>query len=1240
MAAPDQFVDELGVKAVNTSQIEETLLHKAQRATQPEPGVSEVDAQTQKVKKRLRAIRREIQAVEDGLNSVQAEAGAEDAKEEPLDRPLQQSGLRQGDLQRATMLERLSALQAKETHLQAALDNTETTEPSSSEAAQPNQGGNEASTSDSKAGPRKVKQKKKAPLVPAAQLLEDEGLNAELDAANAGGLVETERDRLIRTGVLTPFDRLDGFERRVQSGAAASAGQAGPSSSQAAVGQQQQQPDPFKHIADEYRQIRAGKTHAKLMDPAELPRRQQGVRRVDEGFWRQSTSSYAAPAAAKSKRKQTLERAPRKAVRIAKPGRKRRRITKRKSDDDSESEFSLSDEAAGEGAGVGGSDQGPSDSASFETDSELSDDPLGEYDDADEDLYEQRRHKYARGYDNQDMEEDVVFDGGYQVPGGIYSRLFDYQKTGVKWLWELHTQRAGGIIGDEMGLGKTIQLAAFLAGLQRSGMFKPSIIVCPATVMRQWLRELRAWYPPFRVVIMHDSAKNPNQLRPQKKELIRSIADSSAGILVTSYDQLRLQRDLLLNVAWGYAILDEGHKIRNPDAEVTLAAKQLQTVHRIIMSGSPIQNRLAELWSLFDYVFPGKLGTLPVFTTQFALPIQIGGYSNASQIQVSTAYKCAVVLRDLIAPYLLRRRKADVSAQLPKKTEQVLFCKLCKEQRDLYRAYLNSQEVDAIFAGNRQALAGIDILRKICNHPDLLERTKWEGSEEYGKPEKSGKLTVLMKVLDHWAQQGHRALLFTQTQQMLDILERCVQGAGHSYHRMDGSTPVGLRARLVDDFNTNEEVFVFLLTTKVGGLGINLTGANRVVVYDPDWNPSTDMQARERAWRIGQRKEVTVYRLITSGTIEEKVYQRQIYKQFLTNKVLSDPRQKRFFKSKDMRDLFTLGDEYANATETSEIFASVNGEVTATLAAEQAPVPELNHAEGYGPESIESDASPDERTPPPKAGPPPLADQTKTSSSSKKRKPAASASADSNTSASDGRASADASANESTAAEPKDEDNAKILRDLFEGTGIMSAIDHSKIESANDPETRAIDYEASRIARQAADALRQSRRECQQAAVNQPTWTGRSGGLGMPAPIRPRFGAAANSRTRSSSTAERSSSAGAGAVGLAGTAGGQALGSAQLLARMHSRQQGMSQASTSAASEPEALAQRITQDLVQYLQRHGGSAPTADIIDHFRLVGQQHAALFRQLLKHIAVLERGGDGSKFWTLKPDFVGDT
>jgi hypothetical protein len=293
---------------------------------------------------------------------------------------------------------------------------------------------------------------------------------------------------------------------------------------------------------------------------------------------------------------------------------------------------------------------------------------------------------------------------------------------------------------------------------------------------------------------------------------------SDSGVLLTTYETMRLQRGDLLGVEWGYVVLDEGHKIRNPDAEVTLAAKQVQTVHRLIMSGSPIQNRLTELWSLFDFVFPGKLGTLPVFTAQFALPIQIGGYANASPLQVSTAYRCAVILRDLIAPYLLRRRKADVRAQLPRKTEQVgrprgffgqgaphvpsslaaapggqlaaavtgalppaspcaqvLFCGLTVEQRDLYRGYLGSKELREIFSGSRTALAGIDVLRKICNHPDLLERAKWEAAEDYGNPERSGKLQVLAKVLRHWKEQGHKALVFTQTQQMLDILEKHVE---------------------------------------------------------------------------------------------------------------------------------------------------------------------------------------------------------------------------------------------------------------------------------------------------------------------------------------------------------------------------------------------------------------------------------------------------------------------------------
>lgn len=478
---------------------------------------------------------------------------------------------------------------------------------------------------------------------------------------------------------------------------------------------------------------------------------------------------------------------------------------------------------------------------------------------------------------------DVIFEGGYRLPGDLYSKLFDYQRTGVKWLWELYTQRAGGIIGDEMGLGKTIQIVAFLGGLHHSGKFRASLVVCPATVLNQWLREIRSWYPPFRVAILHESAAGRGGSSESRAALVRRIASSDAGILLTTYEQLRIRREELLPIAWGCVILDEGHKIRNPDAEVTLAAKQLATVHRLIMTGSPIQNRLTELWSLFDFVFPGKLGTLPIFQAQFAVPIQIGGYANASPLQVAAAYRCAVVLRDLISPYLLRRRKSDVATSLPKKTERVLFCSLTQEQRDMYRSYLASKELGDILAGNRAALAGIDILRKICNHPDLLERAKWEASAEYGDPVRSGKLQVLDRVLGHWHEAGHKALVFTQTQQMLDILERLVVQRGWKHHRMDGGTPIASRARLMDDFNNSPDIFVFLLTTRVGGLGVNLTGANRCVIFDPDWNPSTDIQARERAWRIGQSREVTVYRLITSGTIEEKVYHRQVYKQFLTD---------------------------------------------------------------------------------------------------------------------------------------------------------------------------------------------------------------------------------------------------------------------------------------------------------------------------------------------------------------------
>ncbi|XP_011285562.2 DNA excision repair protein ERCC-6 [Felis catus] len=575
-------------------------------------------------------------------------------------------------------------------------------------------------------------------------------------------------------------------------------------------------------------------------------------------------------------------------------------------------------------------------------------------DDGDEDYYKQRLRRWNKlrlrdkekclKLEGDSEESDAEFDD-FKIPGFLFKKLFKYQQTGVRWLWELHCQQAGGILGDEMGLGKTIQIIAFLAGLSYSKIrtrgsnyrFKglgPTIIVCPTTVMHQWVKEFHTWWPPFRVAILHETGSYTHK----KEKLIRDIAHCH-GILITSYSYIRLMQDDISRHDWHYVILDEGHKIRNPNAAVTLACKQFRTPHRIILSGSPMQNNLRELWSLFDFIFPGKLGTLPVFMEQFSVPITMGGYSNASPVQVKTAYKCACVLRDTINPYLLRRMKSDVkmSLSLPDKNEQVLFCRLTEEQLKVYQNFIDSKEVYRILNGDMQIFSGLVALRKICNHPDLfsggpknLRGIPDEELEEdqFGYWKRSGKMIVVESLLKIWHKQGQRVLLFSQSRQMLDILEVFLRAQKYSYLKMDGTTAIASRQPLITRYNEDTSIFVFLLTTRVGGIGVNLTGANRVIIYDPDWNPSTDTQARERAWRIGQKKQVTVYRLLTAGTIEEKIYHRQIFKQFLTNRVLKDPKQRRFFKSNDLYELFTLtSPDVSQSTETSAIFAGTGSDV-------------------------------------------------------------------------------------------------------------------------------------------------------------------------------------------------------------------------------------------------------------------------------------------------------------------------
>lgn len=803
---------------------------------------------------------------------------------------------------------------------------------------------------------------------------------------------------------------------------------------------------------------------------------------------------------------------------------------------------------------------------------------------------------------------DAIYDNGFHIPGDIYPYLFDYQKTGVQWLWELYQQKVGGVIGDEMGLGKTIQVISFLAGLHYSKLLnKPAIVVCPATVMKQWVNEFHRWWPPFRVSILHTSGSGMINLRSESnreealasqiwnpsgarnlprhhkvaKQIVRRVIEEG-HVLVTTYSGLQSYAQLLIPVDWGAAILDEGHKIRNPNTSITMYCKELRTPHRIILSGTPMQNNLTELWSLFDFVYPMRLGTLVNFRNQFEFPIRQGGYANASNLQVQTAIKCAETLKEAISPYLLQRFKVDVAADLPKKSEQVLFCKLTKPQRQAYEDFLHSDDMKAIMNGRRQVLYGVDILRKISNHPDLLSHKLNSHQANYGSADRSGKMQVVKALLELWKNTGHKALLFAQHRIMLDILQKFVkQLPGLKHRRMDGSTPIHHRQSMVDEFNTDPEIHVFLLTTKVGGLGINLTGADRVIIYDPDWNPSTDIQARERAWRLGQKRDVTVYRLMTAGTIEEKIYHRQIFKQFLTNKILKDPKQRQTFQMSDLQDLFSLGGD--GPTETSQLF---------------------KHA------AITYEETPDSKN---------TQLETKTPPRDQKQDISKVVGVSSIEQFQDG--SDEISDNKSPGERSSSE--ARIMEGIFARYGVHSALEHENIVNGRhvraDP--KIIEAEAKKVAAEAAEELRKAEEAAKSVPIGTPTWTGQFGVAGRPdEPSVP-----------SGYGARRSTARGAGA----------GPSSASILANLAIRASSLRSQSSSPAPRTGPSGKDFIIMIRDFIISHGGSVYTKMLVDHFNryCTTPQQSAEFKEILKRIAVLDQsaGRNGRGKWSLKPEYV---
>ncbi|KAI4700700.1 hypothetical protein J4E81_003663 [Alternaria sp. BMP 2799] len=840
-------------------------------------------------------------------------------------------------------------------------------------------------------------------------------------------------------------------------------------------------------------------------------------------------------------------------------------------------------------------------------------------------------------YQPHPTEADTEFDGGFRIPGDIYPALFDYQKTGVQWLWELYSQNVGGIIGDEMGLGKTIQAIGFVAGLHYSKkLTKPVIVVCPATVMKQWVNEFHRWWPALRVSILHTSGSGMldthREDRMERELELRNYGDydntlTGAGkaakkilekvkrdghVLVTTYSGLQTYSEFLIPTDWECAILDEGHKIRNPNTAITIHCKELRTPNRIILSGTPMQNNLTELWSLFDFVFPMRLGTLVNFRNQFEFPIKRGGYANASNLEFETAVQCAETLKDAISPYLLQRFKVDVATDLPQKKEQVLFCKLTRQQRQAYEGFLASEDMKSIASGKRQMLYGVDFLRKICNHPDLTEHktlSKKLGFD-YGNPNKSGKMQVVKELLSLWKKGGHKTLLFAQHRIMLDILQKFVsQLPDINWRRMDGETPIKDRQNLVDEFNNDPNLHVFLLTTKVGGLGVNLTGANRVIIYDPDWNPSTDIQARERSWRLGQKREVEIYRLMSAGTIEEKIYHRQIFKQFLTNKVLKDPKQRQSFQMSDLHDLFTLGVENVEGeTETGNLFRgsevkfeedgkTAEASTDATGAQDLAAVKGISRSEAFqAPVSDGEDAA--------------------------------------------------ATTNEDGTDKPPTD--SRLMSTIFAKTGVHSVLEHDAIMNSTaggrkrkvQADPAYIQREAKRQAAVAAEQLKKSMQEARNVPAGTPTWTGQFGEAGRP-------------------DAPRGMSSGRGGRGGRGGGRGGAPSSTSILNNLASRQgrptllnpgttlNAPTSASSSRGSTPSApttpqtfRGRRMLEMIRDFMLTHGGVVPSRMLVDHFDHYCRAQPGRneeFKEMLKLIATLEKSGSAQRGrWVLKDEW----
>lgn len=449
----------------------------------------------------------------------------------------------------------------------------------------------------------------------------------------------------------------------------------------------------------------------------------------------------------------------------------------------------------------------------------------------------------------------------------------DYQHAGMNWLNQLHNFKLGGILADEMGLGKTLQVIGYL--MENKGA--KTLIVVPKALMYNWAQEFRKFAPEISYTVVNGT----------KNERMDLIAGHTGDVIITSYNMLRLDIESY-NETFDICIIDEAQTIKNPGVQVTKAIKKIKADIRFALTGTPLENNLVDLWSIVDFVNPHYLKTQNDFKKKF-----LGDEHNLE------------LLKFHLSPILLRRQKKDVLTELPDKIETPVFCELSPKQKVVYASYVKDyhEKLTSIIETESMATSQIEVLslltrlRQIACHPNLF-LDDYDGD--------SGKLELLMELLDENVENGNKMLVFSQFTSFLKIVEKELKAAGISYYYLDGSTKAEDRIKLVEDFN-NDQTSVFLISLKAGGVGLNLTSASTVIHLDPWWNPQVESQATDRAHRIGQKQVVQVNKLITKGTIEEKIYMLQQEKKQLTDDILSlDSKMLTSLSTNEIIDLFTI----------------------------------------------------------------------------------------------------------------------------------------------------------------------------------------------------------------------------------------------------------------------------------------------------------------------------------------------